>query len=162
VSADDVSNTVVRASESVETRRTSAIAPSSGISLQQAEDAAVDIQQKVPGTLIYSVKPTGSMRPLFDGNCLLLAEQADFDALEIGDIVVFRHSRTKQLVVHRILERRAGGYWTKGDKNSQMDDDLVTAENYQARLYGIIYTERTGKNIAATAQKNLNILAAAN
>lgn len=152
----------VTAPEAKETRRSSAIAPSSGVTLDEAERVAHEVQSKVPGTMIYWVQPTGSMRPLFDGNCLLLTEKAGFDDLQIGDIVVFRHSRRGCLVVHRILERRKDGYWTKGDKNDRMDDDMVTKENYQGRIYGIIYTRRSEENVAATARQNIAVLAAAN
>jgi signal peptidase I len=152
----------VNAPDVRETRRSSTIAPSSGISVELAEDAVAGIKRMVPGTKVYSVRPTGSMRPLFDGNCLILTERAAFEDLDVGDIVVYRHSRTSKLVVHRILERRGNAYWTKGDKNTHMDDELVTPENYQARLYGIIYTERSNDNMTPTARKNLSVLAAAN
>lgn len=151
----------VSAPESRETRRSSAIAPSSGVSLQEAEKVAAEVQRAVPGTTVFMVNPTGSMRPLFDGNCLLLTEKAAFGTLEVGDIVVFRHSRTGKLIVHRILERRAAGYWAKGDHNDRMDDDLITETNYCGRIYGIIYTTRSGENIAQSAQKNLRLYAAA-
>ncbi|HSI09650.1 MAG TPA: S26 family signal peptidase [Rariglobus sp.] len=128
------------APESCETRRSSAIAPSSGVSLQEAEKVAAEVQRAVPGTTVFMVNPTGSMRPLFDGNCLLLTEKAAFGSLEIGDIVVFLHSHTGKLIVHRILERRSAGYWAKGDHNERMDDDLITETNYCGWIYGIIYT----------------------
>ena len=48
-------------------------------------------------------------------------------------------------VVHRIIERRDGGYWTKGDRSARMDDELVTEANYIGRVYGIIYASRGGE-----------------
>lgn len=152
---------IVSAPTMVETRRSSAIAPNSTISVAQANDVAEQAQRVVPGTMVYSVRPTGSMRPLFDGNCLLLTEKAKFETLEVGDIVVFSHVRTGKLVVHRILERRKNGFWTKGDHNDGMDSDLVTPANYQARIYGIIYTSRSQNNIAASARQNLAMASAA-
>jgi signal peptidase I len=151
---------IVSASSSRETRRSSAIAPNSTISVEQANDVAEQAQRLVPGTMVYSVRPTGSMRPLFDGNCLLLTEKAKFESLEVGDIVVFRHSRTGTLVVHRILERQKNGFWTKGDHNDGMDSDLVTPKNYQARIYGIIYTSRSRDNIADSARHSLAMASA--
>ena len=137
---------VASAPEVQETRRTSRVAPGSKISPRQAELAAAQLRRAVPGTLVYAVKPTGSMRPLFDGNCLLLTEPAPFKDLDVGDIVVFLHSRTGNHIVHRILERRSGGFWTKGDHNGRMDDEMVTPQNYIARIYGIIYTELNTQN----------------
>ena len=84
------------------------------------------------------------MRPAFDDNTVLLTERALFRDLQIGDIVVFRHSATGCRIVHRIIERRDGGYWTKGDRNTRMDDELVTEANYIGRVYGILYTSRSG------------------
>ncbi len=143
--------TVASAPSVKESRVTSRVSPGSTISSRQAALAAAQLKRAVPGTLVYSVKPTGSMRPLFDGNCLLLTEPAPFSELEVGDIVVFRHSRTGDHIVHRILERRSNGFWTKGDHNGRMDDEIVTTQNYIARIYGIIYTERNNQNRAPDA-----------
>lgn len=159
--AQTVAPPVLSSSMDSETRRSSRVAPSSAISPVQATELAARLQENVPGTAIYSVRATGSMRPLFDGNCMLLTEPAAFADLAIGDIIIFRHSRTGERIVHRILERRRGGYWTKGDHNLRMDDELVTPENYEARIYGIIYTTRSKKNQAPDAIKNSEILTAA-
>ena len=118
---------------------------------RKAALVADQMRRSVPGTSIFAVKATGSMRPLFDGNCLLLTEPAPYKELAIGDIVVFRHARTGAHIVHRILEVRSGGYWTKGDHNDRMDDELVTASNYVGRIYGILYTERNQQNQTADA-----------
>jgi signal peptidase I len=144
------------ATASPETRRTTRIAPGSALTRVQAEAAASEIQRMVPGTQVYEVRPTGSMRPLFDGNCLLLTEPAPFLTLEIGDIVIFRHSRTGLNVVHRILERRRDGYWTKGDYNNSMDDDLVTAKNYESRIFGIIYMARSDLQVTPNTERSLS------
>lgn len=130
-----------------ESRRTLAIAPASGVSRTVANYAAAQLSPLVAGTKVYTVAPTGSMRPLFDANSVLLAEPAPFDSLQVGDIVIFRHSRTGVMVVHRILERKREGYWTMGDHNDRMDDDLVTAKNYAGRIYGILYTTRSDKGL---------------
>lgn len=126
-----------------ETRRSSGIAPSSSLDSFAAGHVASRLAPMVAGTKVCKVAPTGSMRPLFDDNSLLLLEPAPFASLQIGDIVVFRHSATGNLIVHRILERRGDAFWTKGDHNKTMDNELVTAANYQGRVYGIIYAART-------------------
>jgi signal peptidase I len=144
--ADSAGVPVASSAEVKESRTSSRVSPGSTISSRQAALAAAQLKRAVPGTLVYAVKPTGSMRPLFDGNCLLLTEPAAFSELEVGDIVVFRHSRTGDQIVHRILERRSSGFWTKGDHNGRMDDEMVTPANYISRVYGIIYTERNNQN----------------
>lgn len=148
----------VRAAENPVTAK---IAPSSNLSTAAARLAATQLAPLVPGTEVFTVVPSGSMRPAFDDNTVLLTEPAPFDDLQIGDIVVFRHSGTGTRLVHRILELRKGGYWTKGDRNARMDDELVTEENYIGRVYGILYTSRSGaKPLPEPLRKN-EFLAAA-
>jgi signal peptidase I len=135
---------VASVARSRETPVSARTAPTSSLSPVIAHYVAALIAPKVEGTEVFSVVPTGSMRPAFDDNTVLLTEPAAFADLQVGDIVVFRHSGTGARVVHRIIERRRGGYWTKGDHNVGMDDELVTEANYIARVYGILYTSRSG------------------
>lgn len=143
--ADSVPKTVLSLAPAGETPATARIAPSSNLSPPIAYFVAGQLSPAVAGTEIFTVVSTGSMRPAFDNNTVLLTEPARFQDLQIGDIVVFRHSGTGVRIVHRIIERRKGGYWTKGDHNRRMDDELVTESNYIGRVYGIIYTQRSGK-----------------
>jgi len=128
-----------------ETPASARIAPSSGVPPALARIAGARLSPLVKGTRVFTVAATGSMRPAFDDNTVLLTEPAPFRELQIGDIVVFRHRSTKSRVVHRIIERRDGGYWTKGDRSRRMDDDIVTEANYIGRVYGILYTARSAK-----------------
>jgi signal peptidase I len=141
--ADAEVKAVASAGRSRETPVSALAAPTSSVSPVVAQFVAAQIAPKIEGTEVFSVVPSGSMRPAFDDNTVLLTEPAPFDALQVGDIVVFRHSGTGARVVHRIIQRRRGGYWTKGDRNVKMDDELVTEENYIGRVYGILYTSRT-------------------
>jgi signal peptidase len=142
--AEPAEKTVASIAAGRETRVTAKLAPSSDLHVAAASRIATRIAPLVPGTEIFTVVPTGSMRPAFDHNTVLLTEPAPFGNLRVGDIVVFRHRASGARVVHRILERRDGGYWTKGDHNARMDEELVTRENYLGRVYGILYTSRSG------------------
>lgn len=134
---------LVRSSEAPrESRRTLAIAPSSSVRPGAAMTVALSMARSVRGTRIYGVQGTGSMRPLFDSNAIVLSEAAAFDHLRVGDIVLFQHPTLETAVVHRIVEKRGHGFWTKGDHNGRMDDVLVTRGNYLGRVYGILYTSR--------------------
>lgn len=86
------------------------------------------------------VANTNSMLPVFDANAILLLEHVPFDALREGDIVTYR-SRGK-LIVHRLNERRPGGWWPLGDGNGTMDPELVTPANLDRRLCGILYAAK--------------------
>lgn len=126
----------------VENRRTLELAPASSLTGDRALLAAAVLSHTVSGTVVYRVSESGSMRPLFDGNAVLLTEPAPFESLEIGDIITYRHPTRDEVVVHRILERRGEAFWTKGDHNPAMDDVMVTRDNYLQRVYAIIYGER--------------------
>lgn len=151
VPAQDPVLRVESASAPRETRRTLGIAPSSGVNREVAAAAARRLAPLVAGTKVCVVQATGSMRPLFDENSLLLMEPAPFSSLQIGDIVVFQRTGTEVMIVHRILERRRNGFWTKGDHNNGMDTELVTEANYQGRVYGILYTTRSNNSPAPGA-----------
>ncbi len=144
-----------------ETPATARTSPSSGLSPAITHYVAEQVAMMIAGTQVFSVLPTGSMRPAFDENTILLTEPAAFADLQIGDIVVFRHSVTGTRIVHRIVERRKGGFWTKGDHNLKMDDDLVTEDNYIGRVYGILYSRRVRAPLPEPLRQSPALTAAA-
>ena len=80
--------------------------------------------------MVLGVKPTGSMVPTLDHrNVLHVDDRAEFSALKVGDIIVYRHPKVG-LVVHRVREVRAGKVWTKGDNNARRDDVWVTPREF--------------------------------
>ena len=127
-----------------ESRRSSELSPTSSLSVPMGTLAALVAAATVPKTKVFTVQPTGSMRPLFDEHAILLVEAAPFEDLKIGDIVLFDDARRGITIVHRIIQQKGDGFWTKGDHNGRMDDILVTRKNYQGRLYGIVYASRGG------------------
>gem|GEM_PF-3928581 len=128
-----------------ETPVTEKLAPSSRLTSAIATFVAAKVAPAVEGTEVHIVASSGSMRPAFDDNTVLLSEPAPFGELQVGDIVIYRRKQDSAPIAHRILEQRDGGYWTKGDYNDKMDDELVTEENYLGRVYGILFTTRSGK-----------------
>ena len=135
--------TVVSIEPENETPASARIAPTSSIAKEVAQAAASRLSPLIKGTQVFTVSVTGSMRPAFDDNTVLLTEPAPFGSLQVGDIVVFTRGDTNERVAHRILERRDEGFWTKGDRASRMDEELVTEKNYVGRVYGILYTSRS-------------------
>lgn len=127
-----------------ESAGTARIAPTSAIAPDVAFQAANQLTALVPGSRAFSVMATGSMRPAFDDNSMLLVEPSPYENLQIGDIVVYRHEGSQALIVHRIVEKRKAGFWTMGDHNKTMDREYVTPANYVGRVYGIIYASRSG------------------
>lgn len=71
---------------------------------------------------------SGSMEPnLYRGDMVLVEKSDKYDELEVGEILVYRHSNV--IMVHRIAEKREdAGKWTfitKGDANSSEDSWAV-------------------------------------
>ncbi len=127
-----------------ETRETITKSPHSALDPRQALIMANSIAAQIPGGKVFAVQPTGSMRPMFDEKAFVVVEPAAYEDLQVGDIVIYEHPRLRTMIVHRILEKRDEGCWTKGDYNSAPDDVYVTRTNYRMRLFAIIYAKEKG------------------
>lgn len=100
-------------------------------------------------SLVYTVLPTGSMKPTFDENWLLLVAIPSFSSVHVGDIIVYRapsgftHEST-DLVVHRVVARSSAGgaLITRGDAMLRSDPFLVTESMYVGRVVGLIAKPR--------------------
>lgn len=92
----------------------------------------------------FQVANTNSMLPTFDENAILLGEKVSFDVLREGDIVTWRSAieAPGKVIVHRLNEREGRGWWTLGDGNGSMDSELVTPENFDRRICGILYAAK--------------------
>jgi signal peptidase I len=134
-----VRSAVALASNDTPARRGGAASPSSTLEWANALKVATAARFMVPGASMLTVMPTGSMKPVFDERAILLMEPARFDDLKIGDIVTYKHPQYGLPVVHRILEKRGDKFWAKGDNNGRMDEVYITRQNYEARVFGIIY-----------------------
>ncbi len=127
------------------TPATPRVAPGSSLAWEKALRAASAARYMVSGASLMTVQPTGSMKPLFDERAVLVMEPAPFEQLKVGDIVTYRHPGHAMPVVHRILEKQGDHFLTKGDNNDRVDEVLITRENYQARVFGIIYANEAPK-----------------
>lgn len=116
------------------------LAPSSTLDWTAATKVATAVRYMVPGSRLVTVMPTGSMKPVFDERSMLVVEPAPYASLQVGDIVTYRHPRFGLPVVHRITEKRGDTFWAKGDNNSQGDDVCITSENYEGRVFSIVYS----------------------
>lgn len=114
--------------------------PTSSLGSPLAWQAARLASIAVPGAEVQPVLGTGSMRPVFGGESLLLMEPASFDELRVGDIVTYSEPRSGRLVVHRLVERYRDRFVARGDANRRDDPGYVTRENYRMRVFGVVYT----------------------
>lgn len=143
-----------------ETRRSSQESPHSALDARTAFLAAQAIAAHIVGAKVFTVLPTGSMRPLFDQKAFVVVEPTRYEDLAIGDIVTYLHPKLQTPVVHRIIEKRADGYWTKGDNSPRPDNVYLTEANYLMRVCAIVYARedgnvvRTGASPAQAARLN--------
>lgn len=133
-----------------ETRESSKSSPSSALDARSALIAATTIASRIPGGIVMTVMPTGSMRPMFDEKAFLVLEPAAFDSLQVGDIITFQHPKLGVPVVHRVFEKHGGSLWTKGDYNSRPDNIYVTSANYRMRVVAVIYAREGNASLAMT------------
>lgn len=138
-----VQQTVALASSDGYGSRGGGVAPTSALDWGSAMKIATAARYLVKGADLITVAPTGSMKPVFDERAILLTESSCFDDLKVGDIVTYRHPRYGMTVVHRIMEKRGDKFWAKGDNNGRMDEVYITRDNFQGRVFGIIYAKET-------------------
>ena len=82
----------------------------------------VVLREQIPMLLGYgnAAVVSGSMEPaIVVGDMIIIHRQSDY---EVGDIVTYRGTHTS--VTHRITEKTAGGYITKGDANNADDVEI--------------------------------------
>ncbi len=82
-----------------------------------------------------------SMIPTYpDGGFAEVEFGVSFDALKVGDVVVFwDYKRGKAFTIHRIVAKQGEGFITRGDNhktNPVADDAWVTRETFYARATG--------------------------
>lgn len=117
-----------------------AYAPSSGLTREQAKQFAVAMAMGMgKDVVVVGVEPTGSMRPFFNENALLLLEAVPFDQLKLGDVVTYWDDSRNQVVVHRLVYKYGDEYRARGDHNGAIDKICVNRQNYRRRLMGVLY-----------------------
>lgn len=85
---------------------------------------------------------TGSMRPAFKENDVVLMRQCDAGALENGEIIAY-YDANGTIVTHRIIGYDTDGsgarlYITQGDANNIQDRDPVPAAQVAGRVVKVI------------------------
>lgn len=103
----------------------------------------------------YSYVPTKSMEPTIKAGDSIIFKKISYDSCDVGDIIIYKSEsgETKGLyIVHRIVEITDSGFIVKGDNNTLVDDELVTAD----MLIGIYVKTFNFLNIGKLASnKNL-------
>ena len=111
----------------------SVVPPSADVNVNEAWRDAKMVAAREPGRL--PAAGTGSsMQPVYGDNTLLVISPIDYGQLRAGMTVAYvNHNGVR--VVHRLVEKREGGWRVMGLNNERVDTDLVTQKN----LLGVIY-----------------------
>ena len=132
---------------------TEPIAPRSSLSREKAIQMAQRTAEAAGGR-VFTIAPTGSMKPTLDENSVVAVEMVPFGQLRQGDIVIYRSAEGIP-IVHRLYSQANGRWMVLGDNNASVDREAVTPANLLGRVCAIFYTG-SGQNIdiqAAVAQR---------
>lgn len=94
------------------------------------------------GGQVCAVAPTGSMRPTFDSNAMLVMEPVTLSSVHTGDIIVRTDGIDGRLIVHRVVRVDASGAVTRGDANDADDAGVVDDTKLKGRVVAIVYGAR--------------------
>lgn len=85
---------------------------------------------RVAGFKLYTIE-SGSMEPSYPVNSLVVVKQAEFEDIEIGDVITYKMSSAGVTVTHRVTEINEDNesFTTKGDANEQEDAAPVQYED---------------------------------
>lgn len=70
-----------------------------------------------------------SMRGTFDSGDYIIDQLTPYDELKVGDVISYLHD-DQTIVTHRITSITDKGITVKGDTNPNVDDVLITKDNY--------------------------------
>ncbi len=77
-----------------------------------------------------------SMSPMFQSGDAVLVRQVSYDTLAVGDVVTFIENEA--YVTHQIVGTADGGFTTRGIANLVEDVNLLTADNYAAKVVYVL------------------------
>lgn len=99
-----------------------------------------------PGRGAGNVRDTGSMRPAFDEQSIVVVERAPWEELKLGDVVLFSSGVLgRQTIAHRIVSR-GRRYWnTRGDACRVNDAVELSPETYHGYRVIAAIDKRTGE-----------------
>lgn len=92
------------------------------------------------GDTIQGTLRGDSMEPMLSDGTVIVIKPVEFDEIDLGMDVAYRNARG-DMVLHRIVRRRSGGWVAKGLNNPKVDPDLVTPDNLIGVLYAVFYNQ---------------------
>jgi len=117
---------------------TEPIAPQSNLPRAKALAIAQQTADALGGR-VFTIAPTGSMKPTLDENSVVTVEVVKYEDLRTGDIVIYRDNAGLP-IVHRLHHKDGNRWIVLGDNNSTVDRETVTPVNLIGRVCAIFYT----------------------
>lgn len=127
----------------------SPVAPQSNLSRESALAMAQRTADAMGGR-VFTIAPTGSMKPTLDENSVVAVESVFFAQLRQGDIVIYRDASGVP-IVHRLYQQTGTSWLVLGDNNTAVDHEAVTPANLVGRVCAIFYTAPGSQTAAQTA-----------
>lgn len=94
-------------------------------------------EPKLDRPIVVRIIGASMLPSIKEGDHVVIVPKS-YDALQPGDVVMFRNYRTGSYVLHRLLRKKARGWVTKGDNNRRFDLFLVSERNYVGVLNHVI------------------------
>ena len=89
------------------------------------------------GQKAWQVSYTGSMRPFLQGGEVVVTE-ANYDAIKLGQIVVYQAPYNKSPIVHRAVQKDGLGWIMSGDSAKHTESWYrVTKDNYLGTVVAV-------------------------
>jgi len=89
------------------------------------------------GQKAWQVSYTGSMRPFLQGGEVVVTE-ANYDAIKLGQIVVYQAPYNKSPIVHRAVQKDGLGWIMSGDSAKHTESwHRVTKDNYLGTVVAV-------------------------
>jgi len=89
------------------------------------------------GQKAWQVSYTGSMRPFLQGGEVVVTE-ANYDAIKLGQIVVYQAPYNKSPIVHRAVQKDELGWIMSGDSAKHTESWYrVTKDNYLGTVVAV-------------------------
>ncbi len=89
-----------------------------------------------------------SMAPLYSSNSVLIVENANYEELQAGMIVVYRDT-SGDLVAHSLMTEDTNGWIAKGINNPKSDPEQVTESNLVGLIFGVFTADAAPENTIA-------------
>lgn len=81
-----------------------------------------------------------SMRPTIDyKDSLIVYTPKSEKEIYVGDIIAFYLQIENKHIIHRVIRKENGFFYTKGDNNLNEDKEPVKFENIRYKVIGVIY-----------------------